>query len=73
MLKCFIEQIPDLVSHYGEVIHPQLTGIYTDFPQSLSSISVEQDPEPLMLLVQALYSLADLLDWLTGGTCFSTQ
>ena len=57
--------MPDLVSHYGEVIHAQYTGIYWDFPQSLSSISVEQNPEPILLLVERVYSLADLLDWLT--------
>lgn len=61
------------MSYYGKVIHSQLTGIYSDFPQSLSSISVEQDPELLVLFVERLYSLADLLDWLTGGTCFSIQ
>lgn len=55
------------MSHYGEVIHSQFTGIYPDFPQSLSSISVEQDPEPLTLLVERFYPMADLLDWLTRG------
>lgn len=63
--RYFIQQIPDLVSHYGKVIHPQFTGIYSDFPQSLSCISVEQDPEPLVLLVERFYSLTDLPDWLT--------
>lgn len=61
------------MSYYGKVIHSKLTGIYWDFPQSLGSISVEQDPEPVMLLVETLYSLADLLDWLTGEICFSTR
>ncbi len=49
--RYFLQQIPHLVSHYGKVIHSQFTGIHSDFPQSLSRISVEQDPEPLMLLV----------------------
>lgn len=65
--RYFIRLIPDLVSHYGEVIHSQFTGIYPDFPQSLSSISVEQDPEPLTLLVERFYPLTDLLNWLTRG------
>lgn len=61
----YLHRIKDLVSHNGEVIQSQFTGIYSDLPQSLSSISVEQDPEPLTLLVERLYPLADFLDWLT--------
>lgn len=64
---------PDLVSHYGEVIHFQITDINSDFPQGLSSICVEQDPEALTLLVQRLYSLADLLKRLTTRRWFSIQ
>lgn len=67
--KCryFIQRIPDLVSHYGKVIHSQFTGIYSGFPQNLSGISVEQDPEPLTPLVERFHSLADLVDWLKRG------
>ena len=53
--------------HYSEVVHAQFTDIYSDFPHSLSSISMKQDPEPLTLLVESFYPLADLLDWLTRG------
>lgn len=59
--------ISDLVSHYGEVIDSQFTDIYPDLPQSLSSVSVQQDPEELALLVQRFYPLADLLNWLITG------
>lgn len=51
-----------LVSHYGEVIHPQLTGVHSDFPQSLRGIGVDQDPEPLLLLVEGFDSVANPLD-----------
>ncbi|KAF3835737.1 hypothetical protein F7725_028295 [Dissostichus mawsoni] len=62
-------QIPDLVSHYGEVIHSQFTGMDWDFAHSLSSVGVQQDLQPLTLPVQTLYPLADLWEWLTGGRC----
>lgn len=55
---------PDLVPHDGEVIHPQFTGVHCDFAQSLSSVGVQQDPEPLALLVEGADSPADLLDGL---------
>lgn len=55
------------MSHYGEIIHAQLAGVHPDFPQSLSSVGVEQNPEPLTLPVQGFYPLADLLDRLTRG------
>lgn len=57
----------DLVPHYGEIIHAQLGGVHADLPQSLSSVGVQQDPQPLSLPVQGLDPLADLLEWLAGG------
>lgn len=53
--------------HYGEIIHAQLRGVNADLPQSLSGVSVQQDPEPLSLPVQGLDPLADLLEGLAGG------
>lgn len=55
------------MSHYGEEIHPQLTGIDRDLPQSLSGVGVQQDPEPLALPVESADPLADLSHRLTGG------
>jgi len=69
--RYFIRRVPDLVPHDCEVIHPQLTGIDSDFPQSLSGIGVEQDPEPLLLLVETFYSLRDLRDLLERRRRFS--
>lgn len=56
----------DLVPHYGEIIHAQLRGVNADLPQSLSGVSVQQDPEPLSLPVQGRDPLADLLEGLAG-------
>lgn len=62
-----MQTVPDLVTHDGEIIHSQLTDIHSDFPQSLSSVSVQQDPEPLSLLVEGFDSLADLMERLIRG------
>lgn len=53
--------------HDGEIIHAQLRGVNADLPQSLSGVSVQQDPEPLSLPVQGLDPLADLLEGLAAG------
>lgn len=55
------------MSHYGEEIHSQLTGIDRDLPQSLSSVGVQQDLEPVTLPVESADPLADLSHRLTRG------
>lgn len=59
------QQLPDLVSHDGEEIHSQVTGADGHFAQSLSSVSVQEDPELRPRPVHGFDPVTDLLDRLT--------
>ena len=55
---------PHLVPHYGEVVHPQVSHIHKDLPQSLGRVGVKEYSGMSPLLVDSVHPQAELSDWL---------